>query len=322
MKTIKLWFSDFWIGFDIKDNFIISLLSTRYKIELTKKPDYLIYSSYGCSFVNFDCIRIFYTGEPHAPNFNVCDYAIGYEILDFGDRYLRWPYYRIYRNELIERYQEVDFNNKGFCSYIYSNKYTSTNRSEFMRKLSSYKNVSGGGKDENNIGYFVNDKHQFLSKYRFSIVFENSIYDGYTSEKIVDAFHAATIPIYFGNSKIDLDINKEAIINAHDFDSMDDLVDFVMKLDNDEEKYITILNSEKYIDYDESILSKFLFNILDQGLNEAIRRPIGYYSGIELLNYKFRSKIDYILDLIHPSVKYKTIYNGKKILRSQRKKLW
>ena len=40
-----------------------------------------------------------------------------------------------------------------------------------------------GGKYKNNVG-IINDKIEFLSSYKFSIVMENTEGDGYISEKI------------------------------------------------------------------------------------------------------------------------------------------
>ncbi|RVY51975.1 fucosyltransferase, partial [Helicobacter pylori] len=40
--------------------------------------------------------RVFYTGENEVPNFNLFDYAIGFDELDFNNRYLRMPLYYAY----------------------------------------------------------------------------------------------------------------------------------------------------------------------------------------------------------------------------------
>jgi hypothetical protein len=51
------------------------------------------------------------------------------------------------------------------------------------------------------IGNYVgpaNDKIQTLSKYNFAIVFENTDYPGYITEKIFDVMMAGTIPLYWG----------------------------------------------------------------------------------------------------------------------------
>ena len=49
----------------------------------------------------------------------------------------------------------------------------------------------------NNIGGAVSDKFAFQQKHKFSIAFENTSYCGYCTEKIVEAFVAGTIPIYW-----------------------------------------------------------------------------------------------------------------------------
>ncbi|CAJ99309.1 alpha (1,3)-fucosyltransferase fragment 2 [Helicobacter acinonychis str. Sheeba] len=36
---------------------------------------------------------MYYTGENEVPNFNLFDYAIGFDGLDFKERYLRMPLY-------------------------------------------------------------------------------------------------------------------------------------------------------------------------------------------------------------------------------------
>ncbi|MFR8313282.1 MAG: hypothetical protein ACLVBP_13570 [Ruminococcus sp.] len=40
-----------------------------------------------------NAVRVFFTGENIAPDFQMCDYAIGFERLLFGDRYIRFPFY-------------------------------------------------------------------------------------------------------------------------------------------------------------------------------------------------------------------------------------
>lgn len=34
----------------------------------------------------YDCIKIFFTGEEQSPDFNIADYAVGYDDIRFGDR--------------------------------------------------------------------------------------------------------------------------------------------------------------------------------------------------------------------------------------------
>ncbi|CAK0823016.1 unnamed protein product, partial [Prorocentrum cordatum] len=56
---------------------------------------------------------------------------------------------------------------------------------------------------------------ELLRPYRFALVFENKLVPGYVTEKIVNAFLAGSIPIYWGSSAV-LDVfNADAFIYAN-----------------------------------------------------------------------------------------------------------
>jgi alpha(1,3/1,4) fucosyltransferase len=63
----------------------------------------------------------------------------------------------------------------------------------------------------------VAEKLETLSRYRFSLCLENSIFEGYVSEKIFDCFFTGTIPIYLGAPDIGRLIPKETFIDLRDF---------------------------------------------------------------------------------------------------------
>ncbi len=52
---------------------------------------------------------------------------------------------------------------------------------------------------------------------------ENSVQDGYVTEKIMEAFASGSIPIYYGAKEVLLDFNFEAFIFCESDDSLDDL---------------------------------------------------------------------------------------------------
>ena len=62
--------------------------------------------------------------------------------------------------------------------------------------MSHYKGCSPYGKDDS--------KHRWVSRYNYSLAFENGNLNGYFTEKINDVFMAYTMPIYWGAP----DINK------------------------------------------------------------------------------------------------------------------
>lgn len=102
-----------------------------------KDADYVFYSVMDDEhwFLPPEKIKIFYTGENLCPDFNACDYAIGFEWMDYGDRYIRLPnyygtpYYRGQTAKFEKRYQKSLTDeelqhltrNRKFCSFVVSN---------------------------------------------------------------------------------------------------------------------------------------------------------------------------------------------------------
>ena len=76
MKKIKLKFSGMGGRFDPENNFIVNILRKNFDVQLSDNPDYLIYSVNSKDYLNYNCVRIFYTAENLVPDFNVCDYLI------------------------------------------------------------------------------------------------------------------------------------------------------------------------------------------------------------------------------------------------------
>jgi alpha(1,3/1,4) fucosyltransferase len=202
-------------------------LQKYYELEFSDNPDYLIFNESTYEHVNYNCIKIFYTGENISPNFNFCDYAIGFDHLSFSDRYYRLPLYLIatvYRPKEIAQAQTIDWTvqlsltrddlkkKEGFASFVYSNYLADDARKDFFERLSTYKKVNSGGSYLNNIGEIVDNKIEFEKKHKFSIAFENSSRSGYTTEKLVNSIMAETIPIYWGNPDIGTEFNEEIII--------------------------------------------------------------------------------------------------------------
>lgn len=77
-------------------------------------------------------------------------------------------------------------------------------------------------------------KLEVLSKYRFSLCFENMPMTGYVTEKLFDCFYAGTVPIYWGAPDIDKLVPSEAYIDMRKFHSFDDMFDRVQELSDRE----------------------------------------------------------------------------------------
>jgi alpha(1,3/1,4) fucosyltransferase len=281
-RHIKINFVDFYSGFNKHSNDFLATLQRKYDVEISETPDYLFYSGFGYEHLKYNCIRIFFTGECYTPNFNECDYAIAFDRLSLGDRYLRIPLYNIFQykkeyDTLLHRplFKKDDLKaKKGFCSFVVSNCFADDVRSVFFDKLSAYKKVASGGRYRNNIGGAIANKKLFQSKYKFAIAFENTSYDGYCTEKLMEAFAAGAVPIYWGDPNVAKDFNPASFINAHDFNTLDEVVERVRLIDNDDELYLKMRNaSPLHSQSTENGLAEFLFHIIDQKYENAFRRP-------------------------------------------------
>ena len=128
----------------------------------------------------------------------------------------------------------------------------------------------------NNIGEPVKNKTEFLSLYKFSIAMENSEGQGYVSEKILDSLIAGTIPIYYGGYMIDEFINPKAYILIRNENDIKQKIEYIKKIDNDDNLYKKILNESLFIDDNIPSLVKkekinFFNHIFQQEKNKAKR---------------------------------------------------
>lgn len=275
---IKINFVDFWGDFNKKDNFITRALSKKYEIVISDNPDYLFFGTFGYSHLNYNCVKIMFIGENIAPDFNLCDYALGFDYIQFGDRYMRLPLYCTYDcfaslAQIKLPSDEVLLDRK-FCSIVVSNnRHATSHRERFFKLLSEYKQVDSGGRMWNNVGGPVADKLQFVSQYKFNIAFENSSVLGYTTEKIMEPMTVNTLPIYWGNPLVWKDFYPASFINVGDFASMEDAVQYIIDLDRDDTRYLQMLRAPKVFEptirnWQEHLLD-FLSNIVEKPLDEA-----------------------------------------------------
>ena len=277
MKSLKIKFVDFWPGFNPNDNFITNALK-GYEIVITDTPDYLFFSIFGYSHLKYNCVKIMFVGENIVPDFNLCDYAMGFDFLNFGDRYMRLPLFLICDNfkelSVTKDFSPKRMLNRKFCSIVVSNAQVSNPiRERFFRLLSEYKQVDSGGRLWNNVGGPVADKQKFISGYKFNIAFENSAVLGYTTEKIMDAMTANTLPIYWGNPWVGRDFNKRSFVNVNSFVSLEKAVEYIVDLDTNDERYLEMMqepwvNDVSIFDWEDKLCA-FLAHIVEKPFAEA-----------------------------------------------------
>lgn len=257
MKPIRIAFTYHNNNF-LEKNAIVGLLSKVYAVEIvdfTDKPDILFFTpfEYDDHFKCRDAVRVYVTQENDVPNFNICDYGVSFHDIRFGERSFRLPNY-CYHNAAFanlrdgKRMECERPERRDFCSVVISNDlFAAPERFEYWDRISKYKTVASGGKIGNNVGGPVADKFEFLARHKFNLAFENSVVDGYTTEKITDAFYAGTVPIYWGNRQVHKDFNPDAFISINDFPSIDAAIDHIRQVDEDDELYLRYLHANPLI---------------------------------------------------------------------------
>ena len=307
VKKIKINFCGFWSSFNKKDNIFHNILSERYDVEISDKPDYVFCSPLGDSFecLKYDCVRIFFAGEEIVPDFNLYDYALGFDDITFGDRYMRFPLCFFYldnykpsaasEDEAINLLKEKDL----FCNLIYWEDSIGGYRKDLFDALSAYKPVSAYGRFLNNVGgkgVSYKEKFEILRRSKFTIAVEGCNYKGVTTEKIEQPLTYHSIPIYYGNVDITNDYSAKAFVNCHDFNSIKEVVDYVIELDNNDDMYVKMLceyplSRKDQIESYGVRLREFLFNIFDQDLPDCYRRVDSVISRLYNRNLKFARKL-------------------------------
>jgi len=82
----------------------------------------------------------------------------------------------------------------------------------------------------------VEDKLETMSHFKFAFCFENCSFPGYITEKIFDCFFAGCIPIYCGAPDIEEFIPKETFIHYKDYNTFNELSDYLINLSESEAK--------------------------------------------------------------------------------------
>lgn len=194
-------------------------MQDKFDVIRSNEPDFLIYVPPVWHCMNYDCVRIFFTPENLRTDWNIADYGIDFDFMEFNDRHCRFPvgFIRGDRDKIMKRHLigDEEINNKikynKFCAFMVSNSKppTSDMRDMCFELLSEYKKVDSGGLFRNNVGGRIGNKLEWLKDYKFHLCFENSTYPGYLTEKLFDAFSAGCVPIYWGDTSLRISLDSE-----------------------------------------------------------------------------------------------------------------
>jgi GR25 family glycosyltransferase involved in LPS biosynthesis len=261
----------------------------------TRTPDLIIFGPFGENWRMFPLIpKIHFTGENSAP---VIDENIklnlGFSLLErTDDTYMRLPLWMLEIDWFgadsekiinpkplpIDRVTtpvptEISNHQTNFCAFVVTNPLNPMRNDSFFW-LSRYKEVHSAGRLFNNVGDVIYaglgggggelKKYEFLKNYKFSLCYENSSAEGYTTEKLLHAKAAGCIPIYWGDPKVARDFNSAGFLNAQSVANSEELIELVRSIDENPEKYTAM--------YNEPLLDSFRFELVRRRLSELSRR--------------------------------------------------
>ncbi|MEY2924118.1 MAG: hypothetical protein RLZZ337_666 [Bacteroidota bacterium] len=239
-----------------------NILSIRYDVVIDNSPDFLIFGdeNFGTTNLSYsknDCIKIFYTGENRRPENYDCHYAVtfDYNSNPWHYRLPLWalvPYfYKNFDFNHITKAHNIKIEKTKFCAFIHRNPGNSL-RNTVFHELCKYKKVDSAGPLFNNTGKILSPEYyaklDFIKDYKFVFAFENSSYEGYVTEKIMDAFYVNAVPIYWGDPTINTHFNEKSFINAHLFTEVNELINYIIKVDEDTSLYNSIVCQPKLKD--------------------------------------------------------------------------
>lgn len=242
-------------------------LQKHFDVDFTddyQNADYVIYGDFG--FRHPDCkgIKIFLTGENHAPNLRACDFALTHE-REENERCFRLPYWMqcIFANNILREEltrprtplskDDLELAPRKFCNFVYRNK-VCKKRNQLFHHLSKYKQVDAAGPLFNNSNELTGErgddmaKVQYLSRFKFTIAYENESHPGYQTEKVIHPLMARSVPIYWGNPLVEEDFNTKAMICANDFPNEEALIDHIRKVDQNDALLLKYLNQPIFTD--------------------------------------------------------------------------
>ena len=246
---LRVAYDDFWPEWNI-ENFVEPILKKYfYVVNDQKNPDVLFHSIFGGmrETQKYKCKKILYLGENHRPQRFGSTYSISFDLhSETNFRLPLWQVYLLLKPELKDKlFNRVNYESfDRFCSFTVSNP-GNFMRNGMFQQLSQYKFVHSYGRYlTNDVGlqeaskgrYWRDAKDDFFlkNKHKFSITYENSPSPWYTTEKLMDAFLAGSMPIYWGDPKVKEDWNQEAFIDVNYYGN---IIDVIKKMDSDKEAF-------------------------------------------------------------------------------------
>ena len=244
IDIINLAFVDWYQGYerDIKP-YIISMFS---KLKIKAKEvsvmdaDIIIAGCYGQEILenseqSKDKLVIFVSGENLSPSYNIHDFSITTRLNTYCGKNVRLPQWYndikieedgIYFNEEFNELPKINCQRDLMISAIYNN---ATPEREAM--ITILRNLFG----DENVHIFGShrgktvDKMTILSRSKINVCFENSVGQGYTTEKLLHSKVQGCKSLYWGDETFKIDFADDNVLNTKSSNSMSEVINWCKK---------------------------------------------------------------------------------------------
>ena len=300
-RPLLIGFDNTWAGFNKEHNMFLLILQHFTSrdvigIDISKlkegeeKIDVCMFIGDGSQRLKtLNVPKIHFTGEPDTKIVPFAQLSLGFDH-NTSEKYLRFPLWLLYINwfntdpaktgnptlipleRCVTAYRE-ELPKKKFCIFIVSNG-GKKERNDAFEWLSSYKKVDSAGQYKNNMGDvlpkgsggFEIAKFKLLKDYKFALTYENTLQEGYTTEKFLHAKAAGCIPIYWGDPLVQEDFDINGCIDARGITTRDELIRVVRNVDMNDHIY-----RKKYM---TPLLDKARFNKAYACMEEFTKRVL------------------------------------------------
>jgi hypothetical protein len=262
---MKISFHAFWDRFfdDEQNNIsffkeLFSEVENLIYVKDASQSDIIVNSLYGTKVKRDNKIHILFGSEPNYPK-DEDDIVLGGLDETIYKNAINIPLFLsyLYCNNFLERCINKTLRTvvpSKFCCWIVSND-KCIERNNIFFLLNSYKSVHSVGMAFNTTGYLLTHPwgskgfFDFISQYKFVICGENTKIDQYITEKIFHGYLSQTIPIYYGSDYSKKVFNSDSYLNLENTDEQSymKLLNRVIEIDNDDSKWLSIVNSPVFI---------------------------------------------------------------------------
>jgi hypothetical protein len=242
-EEIGIGFVDWYPGFDKDSKGILDLFDgagLNVSHTAAEDADVLVAGCYGNQLANTkslseDKLVIFFSGENISPSYDIHDFSITTRSRNYCGKNVRYPQWlgelclrhgKIYFRDSV-KFRQMDAKVRNFAiSAVYNN---ATPEREEM--LSYLRNEFGN----EHIHVFGSqrtgevDKLAILSRSVINLCFENSLGEGYVTEKLLHARMMGCKALYWGDSSYSKDFRDTDIFNTRDADSFQTVAEWCRK---------------------------------------------------------------------------------------------